>query len=149
MQRDGPGIFLDLKEVLAHLEPEARAWRWAIQIQPELTADPGWDFSHVELESQIAADPYGLTLSFDDLLRFGHRIDQVIWGEFIASNGVDSLPTRSTSAAEVGRTATAGICAFDSSYWLIGGPATMIDRLAQEFASVDELDPEEWPRDHV
>jgi hypothetical protein len=56
-------------------------------------------------------------MSFEELQQFASRINQVIWGEFIAAEFDGELPMQATTSEEIGRTALAGALAFDSSYW--------------------------------
>lgn len=142
----GVGVFLDLPDLLPHFVPEGHAWTWAIQRQPELTADEGWDFNLSVLERDVDRDPRGLQLTFEDLVRFGDRVHQVIWGEFVAAEAPSALPLKSDDAADVGRRAIAGLAAIDSTYWLVGGPDHVVERVAHSFEDVDVLSPDEWLR---
>jgi hypothetical protein len=139
-------VFLDLPDLLLSLDPEGYGWTWAIQRVPELTAYEGWDFNLPALERQIEADHRGLQMTFQELQRFGDRVQQVIWGEFLAAESPNALPRSGDDAAMVGRKAVAGLAAIDSSYWLVGGPAHVVDRVAARFATVDDLSPDNWDR---
>jgi hypothetical protein len=139
-------VFLDLPDILPLFEPEAHAWTWALQRVPELTADPGWDFNLPALENEVGANRRGLQMSFEDLRRFAGRVQQVIWGEFIAAESPSALPTGSADGRTVGQSAVAGLAAIDSSFWLVGGPAELIDRVSERFDAVDEMPVGEWLR---
>ncbi len=143
---DRPGFFLDLRKVLPAFSPEGHAWRWAIRQEPELSALPRWDLNLPFIIEEIERSTRGSTLSFEELERFATRINQVIWGEFVAAEYGGDLPTRAASAAEVGRRAHAGAFAFDSSYWFLGGPSALIDRALDRFADTEEVDPGDWPQ---
>jgi hypothetical protein len=85
-------------------------------------------------------------MSFEDLGRFAGRVQQVIWGEFIAAESPSALPTGSADGRTVGQSAVAGLAAIDSNFWLVGGPAELIDRVAERFDAVDEMPVGEWLR---
>jgi hypothetical protein len=142
----GHSTFLDLPDLLPLLEPDAHAWLWAMQTVPWITADEGWDFNLPVLERDVVAGPRGLSLSFEELLRLGQRVIQVVWGEFVAADRPGEMVTASDDAATVGRRAHAGLAAIDSTYWLVGGPAAVVARFEAKFAEVDVLDPSEWIR---
>jgi hypothetical protein len=144
--RNGFTCFLDLPDLLPVLEPEARSWTWSIQREMELSVGADWDADMSDLVGQIGRDHHGLLLDFDGLVRFGHRVGQVIWGEFLAAESPDALPLATDSDEQVGARALAGLSAFDSSYWLVGGPAPMIDRVVAGFERVEHLDPRHWRR---
>jgi hypothetical protein len=142
----GHSTFLDLPDLLPLLEPDAHAWLWAMQTVPWITANEGWDFNLPVLERDIAAGRRGLALSFEELIRLGQRVNQVIWGEFVAAERSSGIVLASDDAATVGRRAHAGLAAIDSTYWLVGGPAAVVARFEARFAEVDVLDPSEWIR---
>jgi hypothetical protein len=144
---DGSRVCLDLPDLLPAFEPDAHGWIWALQRVPELAVEEGWDFNSAALEHDICANLRGLTMTFEDLHRFGRRVRQVIWGEFIAGERPSALPLSAATATNVGRDAVAGLSAVDSSCWLIGGPTHVIERIAARFVSVEELPVEEWIRD--
>lgn len=139
-------VFLDLRSVLTVFNPDGHAWTWSLQIVPDLWAEEGWDFNHEAMEQQIQADHRGLRMGFEELVRFGDRIGQVIWGEFLAGQAPDALPRREDDAPSVGHAAIAGLAAIDSTYWLLGGPAGVVQRATERFKHVEELSPDEWIR---
>ena len=144
---NGPGhrgFFLDLQDVLPAFAPDGHAWCWAIRSEPELSADPRWDLNLPFIVDQIAQSRRGFTLSFEELEQFAARINQVVWGEFVAAEYERHLPIRAASPAEVGRSALAGALAFDSSYWFLGGPGELIGRAVGRFVDTEEVAPEEW-----
>ncbi|MDP8909222.1 MAG: hypothetical protein M3N47_08935 [Chloroflexota bacterium] len=144
----GPGngkFFLDLHEVLPAFVPDGHAWRWAIRSQPELSAAPRWDLNLPFILEEIEKSPRGFTMSFEELEQFAARVDQVVWGEFVAAEFEGDLPTRAATSADVGRHAIAGALAFDSSYWFLGGPAYVIQRATTMFRETEDAAPEEWP----
>lgn len=144
--KDGPRrVFLDLHDVLSVFSPEGHAWRWSIRQDPEITAGPRWDLNLPFITEAIQRSIRGFTLSFEELELFATRIDQVIWGEFLAAEYEGRLPTRSASSADVGRSAHAGALAFDSSYWVLGGPNALIERAFARFKDTEELPADAWP----
>src|SRR5688572_28315340 len=141
MQPGPHRVFLDLHHILPVFSPEGHAWQWAIRGQAaEITAQPRWDLDMSYVLEQLR-EPRGLVMSFEELTQFADRIDQVIWGEFIAAEFSGELPTRDTPSETIGRTALAGALAFDSSFWLIGGPAEIIERAMKRFTKVEEVAP--------
>lgn len=140
-----PRIFVDLVDVLPAFVPDGHAWRWAIRSEPELSAQPRWDLNLPFILEQIEQSPRGFTLSFEELEQFAARINQVVWGEFVAAEHEGQLPTRAVAPAEVGRSALAGAIAFDSSFWFLGGPAELIEGAVQRFADTEEIAPHDWP----
>lgn len=145
MQASEHRVFLDLHQILPVFSPEGHAWRWAIRREEaEITALPRWDLDMSFVLEQLR-EPRGLLMSFEELEQFAARINQVIWGEFIAAETTGQLPTRDVRSDEIGRTALAGALAFDSSYWFVGGPTEVIDRAVERFEQVEEVAPEEWP----
>ena len=140
-----PRVFLDLVDVLPAFSPDRHAWRWAIRSEPELSADPRWDLNLPFIVEQIEQSRRGFTLSFEELEQFAARINQVVWGEFVAADYEGQLPTRAAVPAEVGRSALAGMLAFDSSFWFLGGPAELIERALKRFADTEEVAPDDWP----
>jgi hypothetical protein len=145
-QPGGFKVFLDLPDILPALEPDAHAWTWALRRVPELMAFDGWDFNLPVLGQQIEAERRGLTMTFEELQRFARRVHQVIWGEFIAAQSLAALPLRTSDAATVGQRAVAGLAAIDSTYWLVGGPTHIIDRVAGRFDAVDDISVDDWLR---
>jgi hypothetical protein len=145
MQSGPHRVFLDLHNILPAFSPEGHAWRWTIRDEAaEITAARRWDLDMSFILEQLR-EPRGLVMSFSELEQFAARIDQVIWGEFIAAETTGALPRRGTSPEVIGRTALAGALAFDSSYWFVGGPTDMIARAIDRFEHVEEVAPEEWP----
>lgn len=145
MQPGPHRVFLDLHHVLPVFSPEGHAWRWAIRGEGvEITARPRWDLDMSYVLEQVR-EPRGLAVSFRELEQFSTRIDQTIWGEFIAAEFSGELPHRNTAPETIGRTAVAGAMAFDSSFWFVGGPAAIIERAVQRFAEVEEIAPKDWP----
>jgi hypothetical protein len=140
-----PHVFLDLDEVLPAFSPEGYAWRWAIRQEPEISAETRWDLNLAVITDEIERSHRGFTLSFEELEAFASRIIQVIWGEFVAAEYEGQLPNRTAPAAEVGLRAHAGLLAFDSSYWFLGGPAELIERAEAQFDQTKEVAPEDWP----
>ena len=140
-----PNIFLDLADVLPAFSPDGHAWQWAIRSDLELSAQPRWDLNLPFIHEQIEQARRGFTLSFEELEQFATRVDQVVWGEFVAAEFESRLPTRAASSAEVGASALAGALAFDSSYWFLGGPSTLIERAVKRFARTEEVSPSDWP----
>jgi hypothetical protein len=85
-------------------------------------------------------------MSFEELEQFGGRVRQPVWGEFVAARSEATLPWRTASPADVGREAIAGLglLAFDSSFWLVGGPAVVIDRVVAACSDSEELSSDDW-----
>ena len=145
MQSGPHRVFLDLHHILPVFSPEGHAWRWAIRDEAaEITALPRWDLDLLFILEQLR-EPRGLVMSFSELEQLAARINQVIWGEFIAAPTTGELPIRGTRPAVIGRTALAGALAFDSTYWFVGGPTDVIERAVERFEQVEEVAPEEWP----
>jgi len=143
------GIFLYLADLLPVLEPEARAWTWAaVQRMPVSSLEMESDFGSLDgLRAEIQRDVYGLVMDFDGLRRFSRQVSQVIWGEFLAADSPATMPRADDSDRWVGEHVLAGLFAFDSSFWLVGGPGPVIDRVIARFRRVEEVDPREWVRD--
>jgi hypothetical protein len=142
-------VFLDLSDLLPALEPEARTWTWSVQLTLEdlsLPLDSDFD-GLADLDARIHDDPPGLVMSHQQLYWFSRQVVQVVWGEFIAAESHDMLPRPDDPDEWVGEHALAGLFAFDSSYWFIGGPAPVIERVAARFEHVEHLDPRRWIRD--
>lgn len=142
-------VFLDLPDLLPALEPEARAWTWTVQRMPEdlnLVTDSDFD-GLADLNARIHRDPRGLVMSHEQLYWFSRQVVQVVWGEFVAAESPDTLPRPDDPDEWVGDNALAGLFAFDSSYWFVGGPAPVIERVAARFEHVEHLDPRRWIRD--
>jgi hypothetical protein len=142
-------VFLDLPDLLPALEPEARAWTWAVQRMPEdlnLVADSDFD-GLADLKARIHRDARGLVMSHEQLYWFSRQVVQVVWGEFVAAESPDALPRPDDPGEWVGDNALAGLFAFDSSYWFVGGPAPVTERVAARFEHVEHLDPRRWIRD--
>jgi hypothetical protein len=139
-------VFLGLPDLLPVFEPEAHAWTWALQQEPEVNGvREGFDLHGSMLEDKIEADPeHGLRMSFDDLHRYARGVHQVIWGEFIAAETPAALPLMIDDAATVGQRAVAGLAAIDSAFWIVGGPAHIIERATARFGVVEELAVDEW-----
>jgi hypothetical protein len=147
--RGGFRVFLDLPDLLPALEPEARAWTWSVQRMPEdlsLVDDSDFD-GLADLDDRIHRDPHGLVMDHDQMYWFSRQVVQVVWGEFVAAGSPDALPGPNNTNELVGEHALAGLFAFDSSYWFIGGPAPVIERVAAWSEQVEHLDPRRWIRD--
>lgn len=140
------GIFLYLLDLLPVFEPEGHAWTWSLQVVPDVSAEEGWDFNLDALERQIEGDHRGLRMGFEDLIRFGGRVGQVVGGEFLAGESPSALPRRHDDAAAACRSAVAGLAAIDSTYWLLGGPTAIVERAVERFRDVDEVTPDDWIR---
>jgi hypothetical protein len=142
--RSGFRVFLDLPDLLPVFDPDGHAWQWAIRSVPEITADERWDLNVPFIEAEMERNPRGLLLSFPELKQLGDRVHQVIWGEFVAAETAGQIPRRSAGPAEVGAAAVAGLAAVDSTYWLLGGPADVVERAHEAFQEVDELSASDW-----
>ena len=137
-------VFLELRDLLPLFVPDAHAWLWSLRTVPELVADERWDLNVPFIETAIERGARGMTLSFEELEQFGGRVSQVIWGEFVAARSESALPLRTAAPADVGRDAIAGLLAIDSTFWLVGGPSVVINRVVAAFSNVDELAPGDW-----
>jgi hypothetical protein len=146
--RPGGGrTFLDLPDLLPVLEPEARDWMWGIQRLPDVSLAEDSEFASLaDLESRIRAGPRGLLLDHEGLYHFDRQVVQVVRGEFLAAESPAALPRPDDPDEQVGEQALAGLFAFDSSYWFVGGPAAVIDRVAARFERVEHVDPRRWVR---
>lgn len=139
-------MFLGLDQLTPLLEPEAHAWTWAVQKPPELWVRDGSDFDAAAFEQRVMVEPNGVQLSFEAVKSLAAAVGQIIWGELIAASSPANLPRRDDTGREVGRHASAGLAAIDSTFWLVGGPAATITRLAASFNDVDWLTPDDWIR---
>ena len=142
-------VFLDLPDLLPALEPEALAWTWSMQRMPEdlcLVDDSDFD-GLADLDARIHGDPRGLVMNHEQMYWFSRQVVQVVWGEFVAADSPATLLSPDDPDEWVGEHALAGLFAFDSSYWFVGGPAAVIERVAARFEHVDDLDPRRWIRD--
>ena len=147
--RGGFRVFLDLPDLLPALEPEARAWTWSVQRMPEdlsLVDDSDFD-GLADLDDRIHRDPHGLVMDHDADVLVQPASGPGRLGEFVAAGSPDALPGPNNSNEWVGEHALAGLFAFDSSYWFIGGPAPVIERVAAWSEQVEHLDPRRWIRD--
>src|SRR3954447_21163150 len=144
-REDGARIFLDLADVLPIFDPDGFAWSWGVREMPELTADERWDLNLPVIEKAIANNPRGWVLSFDDLKGFASRVQQIIWGEFLAGPAPNALPRKVEAPPVAAAKATAGLLAFDSSYWLLGGPDATIEKALRTFQNTREVNVEDWP----
>ena len=111
---------------------------------PELNADERWDLNIPFIETAIEGSARGLTMSFDELEQLASRVRQVIWGEFVAARSEATLPLRTADPAAVGRDALEGLLAIDTKFWIVGGPAVVIDRVVGAVSDVDERSSEDW-----
>lgn len=86
-------------------------------------------------------------MNHEQLYRFDRQVVQVVWGEFVAAESPGMLPRPDDASEWVGEHALAGLFAFDSSSWLVGGPGRVIERVAARFEHVEHLDLRQWVRD--
>ena len=140
----GGEVCLELTDLLPLFVPDGHGWIWSLRTIPELVYEERWDLNIPFMFETIERERRGLTMSFEELQQFAGRVSQVIWGEFIAARHPFALSQSSASPAEVGREAIAGLLAIDSTYWMIGGPSAVIERVTARFSKVDVLRPEEW-----
>jgi hypothetical protein len=143
----GGRTFLDLADLLPVLEPEAHGWMWGIQRLPDTSLVAGSEYdSLADLESRIRGGPRGLLLDQEGMYHFDRQVGQVVWGEFLAAESPAALPRPDDPDERVGEHALAGLFAFDSSFWHVGGPAAVIERVAARFERVEHVDPRRWVR---
>ena len=139
---------LYLADLVPVFEPEARAWTWAVPRMPEVSslAEPAFD-SLDDLRAEIRRDVYGLVMDFEGLHHFGRQVGQVRWGEFLAADSPATMPRADDPDPWVGENVLAGLFAFDSSFWPVGGPGPVIDRVIARLRRVEVVDRREWVRD--
>lgn len=138
--------FRDLPDLLPVLEPEAATWTWAIQGKLEGFFDENSDVGYSWLLAGIEDGPHGHVMGFGGMWAIARAAHQVVWGEFVVAASRGELVGRDHAESRVGEQALAGLCAFDSSFWLVGGPDAMIERVCSTFEQVVEMEPREWRR---
>ena len=144
-REDGFRLFLDMRDVLPVFDPDGHAWSWGVREMPDLTADERWDLNLPVIETAIATAARGWVLDFSELQAFASRVHQIIWGEFLAAPRPNDLPRKADPPAAAAAVATAGLLAFDSSFWFIGGPDAIIEKAISTFRDTREVGLEDWP----
>ncbi|GAA1840838.1 hypothetical protein GCM10009836_20230 [Pseudonocardia ailaonensis] len=144
--RPGFSTFLDLPDLLTAIWPVARTWTWSMQRMPETSLPEGSAFgSLAEIEARMEG-PRGWVMSFEELYDFSRQVGQIVWGEFLAAERPDQLPRPEDDDVHVAEHAFAGLCAFDSSFWYVGGPARMIQQIEARFDDVEHVGQGHWAR---
>jgi hypothetical protein len=136
------GVTLTMAEVLAPLSPDADELAWSILDLGEVVPQDDSDLDLGDVEERVFASPTGLQLTFGELTDFAARILQVIDGLFVACTDAASLPRRHDTDPVIAERADFVVAAVDSSFWLVGGPDAVLDRINERFRLVTEHDPE-------
>ena len=140
---------IDLADILSVLAPESEAVRWCIldigEVAPLL--EPYREWSDHE---SVVDSPTGLELSLAELTAFTALGHQVIDGIFVGFTG--SAPRRDDDDAAIIACAEILAAVIDSSFWLIGGPTAVLERVSAAFGPVEQVAPDRyalsvWGRD--
>ena len=133
-------VFLHVAEVLAQLEPEARALHWSVLDLGEAFAPEGSDLDVLAIERRVEESPTGLHLSYDELARLAARLQQVVDGLFVGCADAGDVPARHDADAVIIERAVMVVAAIDSTFWLVSAPDAVLARIHARFERVTEQD---------
>jgi hypothetical protein len=133
-------VFLHMSEVLGAVEPEARGMHWTILDLGEAFAPDGSDYDVLAVDRQVRASQAGLQLTFDELVDFAGRLQQVIDGLFIGCRDAVKFPRRDDPDSVIVDRSDMVLAALDSTLWVVAASDETLDRIAKRFERVSERD---------
>jgi len=139
------GVTLTMAEILEPLRPEADGVVWSILDLGEVVPGDQGGSEIASLQERVYASPTGLQVSFAELCTFAASVRQVVDGLFVGCADPAVLPRRHDTDPVIAERADCLVAAVDSSFWLVGGPDAVAERVDGRFRLVTEHDPATFP----
>lgn len=133
-------VFLSMLEILDPLSPEADSLAWSIFDLREAVSKEGSGIDPTQVDREATESPTGLHLTFPALRDFARQMAQIIDGLFVGSTSETGLPQVADPDARIIEQAEMVAAAVDSSFWLVTASEPVLDRLAQTFSEVTEVE---------
>jgi hypothetical protein len=133
--------FLPLSEILDSLSPDADRLVWSIFDLREAVPVEGSGIDPAQIDQEARTSPTGLHKTFPALRDLAEHMTQIIDGLFVGSAEEGRLPQASQPDVSIIEQADMVVAAIDSSFWLVAAPDRVLDRFAQTFSKVAEVDP--------
>jgi hypothetical protein len=128
-----------MTHVVDALSPDAHTLQWSILDLGEVIYEERWDLNMPVIEEAVAASSEGMQLSFDDLMMFGDRVQQVIDGLFVGCRRPER-PRRDQSDEEILARSDMLVAAVDSTFWLVAAPDEVLARYEPGFKGVETVE---------